>query len=124
MSDLDRIQALTCWQGEISAEPLGGGITNVNYLVRDQHTIYVVRLGDDIARHHVMRFNELAASRAAHAAGLSPAVVHAEPGVTVLEFIQSRTLSEADVRAPEMLTRLLPLIKTCHRDMPGHFRGP
>jgi len=124
MSDLDRIRALPCWRGEIAVEPLGGGITNLNYVVNDAQGKYVVRLGHDIVQHQVMRFNELAASRAAHAAGLSPAVVHAEPGVTVLEFIQSRTLNEADVRAPDMLTRILPLIKTCHRDMPGHFRGP
>jgi len=124
MSELNRIRALPCWQGEIVVEPLGGGITNVNYVVRDRRAKYVVRLGDDITAHHVMRFNELAASRAAHAAGLSPAVVYSEPGVTVLDFIESRTLSEADVRAPEMLARILPLIKTCHRNMPAYFRGP
>ena len=33
-------------------------------------------------------------------AGLSPAVVHAAPGITVLDYIESRTLTEDDVRAP------------------------
>ena len=32
---LARIRALPLWQGEISATPLTGGITNVNYLVDD-----------------------------------------------------------------------------------------
>jgi hypothetical protein len=36
------------------------------------------------------------ASRAAHAAGLSPAVIHGEPGLLVLEFIAARTLGEDD----------------------------
>ena len=43
--------------------------------------------------HGVMRFNELAASHAAHAAGVSPAIVHAEPGALVIEYIDGRTLA-------------------------------
>lgn len=115
---------LPIWQGEITATPLDGGITNVNYLVEDGAQKYVVRVGDDIPLHQVMRFNELAASRAAHAAGLSPAVVHAADGITVLDYIPSRTLTEEDVRAPEMLPRVLDLVTRCHRDLPGHLRGP
>ena len=121
---LARMRALPIWQGEITARPLTGGITNVNYLVADGDRQYVVRLGDDIPLHHVMRFNELAAARAAHAAGLSPAVIHAEPGLTVLEHITSRTLTEEDVRAPDMLPRVLDLVARCHREVPHHLRGP
>ena len=108
----------------MTAAPLTGGITNVNYLVEDRSGKYVVRAGDDIPLHQVMRFNELAASRAAHAAGLSPAVVHAENDLTVLEYIDSRTLTEADIRDPGMLPRVLELVKACHRDVPAHLRGP
>lgn len=121
---LARIRKLPIWKGDITATPLTGGITNVNYLVSDGASKYVVRVGDDIPLHQVMRFNELAASRAAHAAGLSPAVVHASGDMTVLEYIESRTLTEADVRAPQMLPRILDLVKTCHRAVPRHLRGP
>ncbi|MCF6432304.1 phosphotransferase [Leisingera sp. MMG026] len=121
---LNRIRALPIWQGGIDIKPLDGGITNVNCLVQDSAGKYVVRAGDDIPLHQVMRFNELAASRAAHAAGLSPAVVHTQDGLTVLEFIESRTLTEADVRDPAMLPRVLELVKSCHRDVPRHLRGP
>ncbi len=117
-------RSLPLWQGEITATPLTGGITNVNYLVEDGRGRYVVRVGDDIPLHQVMRFNELAASRAAHAAGLSPAVIHAADGITVLDYIESHTLTEEDVRAPEMLPRVLDLVMRCHRDVPGHLRGP
>ena len=124
-SDLiTRIRTLPIWQGEITAQPLTGGITNVNFKVTDLSSSYVVRSGDDIPLHQVMRFNELAASRAAHAAGLSPAVVHSEGDLTVLKFIESRTLTEADVRDPAMLPRVLELVKRCHRDVPAHLRGP
>ncbi len=125
MSDaMNRINALPIWTGGISAEPLDGGITNVNYLVTDEQAKYVVRLGADITEHHVMRFNELAASRAAHTAGLSPAVIHAETGLTVIEFIQSHTLTEADVRSLGMLERIVPLVRKCHVELPKHLRGP
>jgi len=60
-------------------QPLGGGITNTNFTVSNRGRKYVVRIGGDIPIHQISRANELAASRAAHAAGISPAVVHAEP---------------------------------------------
>jgi thiamine kinase-like enzyme len=121
---LERIHGLPCWRGPITPEPLGGGITNLNFVVRDGPKRYVVRVGDDIPVHQIMRFNELAASRAAHAAGLSPAVVYAEPGATVLDFIEARTLAEIDIRERPMLERILPLVARCHRDLPLHLRGP
>lgn len=121
---LTRIRALPIWQGEITAQPLTGGITNVNYLVQDDARKYVVRIGDDIPLHQVMRFNELAACKAAHAAGLSPAVVHTSGDMTVLDFIESHTLSEEDVRHPDMLPKILDLLKTFHRDVPNYLRGP
>ena len=68
-----------------------------------------MRLGGDIPVHQVMRFNELAASRAAHAAGISPEVVHAEPGILVLRFIEGKVFAEEDVRDPANLKRIPPL---------------
>ena len=119
-----RIRALPIWQGKVTIEPLGGGLTNLNFLVRDGGRKYVARLGQDIPEHHVMRFNELAASRAAHAAGISPGVVFAGDGVTVIDFIEARTYSESDVRAPGALQRIVPLVRACHREVPKYLRGP
>lgn len=118
------ISRLPIWQGKIQLEPLSGGLTNVNYLVSDTAQKVVVRLGDDIVEHQVMRFNELAASRAAHQAGLSPAVIYSEPGILVLEYITAKTLSEQDLRDDKLLERVVPLIQSCHHDMPKYLRGP
>ncbi len=120
----ERAATLPFWKGPVSPEPLGGGITNVNFVVEDQGRKYVVRIGDDIPVHQVMRFNELAASRAAEAAGISPAVRYQEPGALIIDFIEGKTLSEEDVRAPGMLERLLPLVARCHREIPTHLAGP
>lgn len=123
-SALKRITTLPLWQGAVVARPLGGGRTNLNFVVSDDSGKYVVRLGEDIPAHHVMRFNELAASRAAHAAGLSPEVVFAEAGLTVIRYIEGKTLEEADVGKPEYLGRIVELMRRCHRDVAAHLRGP
>ena len=115
--------ALSCWQGSVKPEPLAGGITNTNFVVTDAGSKFVVRIGDDIPVHGVLRFNELAASRAAFAAGVSPEVVHAEPGVLVLRYVEGRTLTAEDVRDHSMLERIVPLIKRVHHRMPDHLAG-
>lgn len=119
-----RVAALAIWSGRVEPMPLAGGITNQNFTVEDRGRRYVVRVGDDILVHGVVRANELAASRAAHLAGLSPGVVHAEPGILVLDFIEGRTFKPEDVRNPANLERLVDMVRRCHRDIPQHLRGP
>ncbi len=123
MTPEDRIHALGIWQGPIEIAPIAGGITNRNYLVTDRISRRVVRLGADIPVHHISRQNELAASQAAHAAGLSPAVIHHEPGVLVLDFIEARALTAEDIQDAQLLARIVPLVRACHHDIALHFRG-
>ncbi len=122
--NIERIKSLPIWQGEIDMEPLSGGITNVNYLVKDGEQQFVVRLGNDIIEHQIMRFNELAASKAAFATGLSPKVVHSEAGILVLEYIPSKPLDATQVRDPKNLPGIIKLIKKCHIEIPQYLRGP
>jgi thiamine kinase-like enzyme len=121
---IDRVKALSFWRGPVQPEPLGGGITNLNFTVEQGGERFVVRVGDDIPVHQVMRFNERAASQAAFRAGISPEVMHAEPGILVLRFIAGRTLGPEDVRQPETLARILPLLRRVHTGMPDQLRGP
>jgi len=121
---VDRAMGLSCWQNPESPRILEGGITNVNLLINDQGSDFVVRMGADIPEHGIMRFNELAISRAAHAAGIAPAVHYAETGVLVLEFIDAVSLTEEDVRAPDTLLQVVDLIARMHRDLAGFARGP
>ncbi|MFI5015033.1 MAG: phosphotransferase [Hyphomicrobiales bacterium] len=125
LTDPKRIaEGLAFWGGPVTAEPLGGGLTNANFVVRHGGRRFVVRIGDDIPQHQVMRFNERAASLAAHAAGLSPQVLHHEPGALVVAFIEGRTLTPEDLRRDEMLPRLVEVIRACHERMIAHLRGP
>ncbi len=118
----DRIRALPFWRSRVEPRPLGGGITNTNFVVEDAGQRFVVRLGDDIPRHNVIRFNELAATRAAEAAGVSPALRYAEPGILVIDFIEGRTFGEDDVRAN--LPRVVDLVRRAHVEVTRHLRGP
>ncbi len=119
-----RAAGLGCWKGKVEPQPITGGITNANFLCEDSGRRYFVRIGDDIPEHGVMRFNEVAASRAAAAAGVSPPVVHVEPGALVLEFIEGQTLSESDVVKDASLEKIVPLIKAAHSEIPAHLDTP
>ncbi|MFO1081837.1 MAG: choline/ethanolamine kinase family protein [Reyranellaceae bacterium] len=118
----ERIAALPCWRGPIALEPLLGGLTNLSWVARDGGERFVVRCGDDIPVHHVFRDRERAAARAAHEAGLSPELVHAEAGISVLRYVDGRTFEEADLAAN--LERIVPLLQRCHRSLGRHVRGP
>lgn len=124
MSPLQKVQNLPIWQGAARIEPLGGGITNVNFVVEDDAQKVVVRIGDDIPLHQILRFNELSASRAAHAAGVSPAVIYHAPGALVITYIQGRTMTPADFAEDAVLDQALALVARAHREIPQHLRGP
>jgi len=120
----ERVAQLDFWSSDVEPVPLDGGITNTNFTVVDRGERYVVRIGDDIPVHGVMRFNEIAAARAAHAAGISPEIVYSADGVFIMRFIEGETFTEQDVRKPQSLERIMPLIQACHHEIPKHFHGP
>jgi len=123
MTELEeRVARLACWKAPVELAPLKGGLTNLSFVVTHGGEKYVARCGADIAVHHVFRDRERAASMAAFEAGLSPEIVHAEPGITVLRFIAGRTFEEADLRAN--VGRLAMLLKQCHANVGRHVRGP
>lgn len=120
----ETIRSLPLWNGQPEIAVLKGGITNTNYKVVDGSHAYVVRLGDDVPVHQISRQNEVSASRAAHAAGVSPAVIHHQPGVLVLDYVAARTLDPEDVRSEAYLERIVRLVRRCHRETGRYYRGP
>ncbi len=123
MTPLDRALNLPIWQGTPRAVPLTGGITNVNFLVTDDLRRAVVRIGGDIDVHHIMRFNEAAASCAAYAAGISPEVIYSGDGALVIGYIDGRTMTGADFQNDIVRAEAIDLIARTHRDIPKHLRG-
>ena len=96
---------------------LQGGITNRNYRIDLVDRSLVVRLSDPQATDLAIdRENEYLNSVAAAAAGAAPAVVEYQPGVGILvvEWIEGRTLTEADVRDASNLPRIARACRTLH----------
>ena len=118
----ERIEGLPIWRGVPSIEPLKGGLSNESFKVTDGGKDYVVRFGIDFPFHHVSREREIMTSRAAAAAGLAPKLIHAEPGVMVLDYIDGETLDADAVR--NNIQRIADLACRFHRVMPRHVSGP
>lgn len=121
---LERAARLSCWTAPGTPSLLGGGKTNHNVLIADRGRKYVVRFGQDIPEHGILRWNELAVSRAAHAAGLGPAVVHAEPGVLVMEYVEAQPIVADDIARPGAVEELAQLLRRIHHEVPRHLGGP
>lgn len=122
MPDIEgRIAALPIWSGPVTLAPLAGGISNLSFTATDGSGKYVVRVTRDFPFHHVFRDREVMAARAAHAAGLAPEVVHAEPGLMVSRFIEGRVLTVADVQAS--IPRIARFVGRVHRDLLPRLSG-
>ncbi len=115
---------LECWSRAVEPQPVGGGISNANFRVTDRGRDFFVRIAEDCPEHGVLRHNEIAASRAAHAAGISPEVVYAAPGALVIGFVDGVTLTPQAVREAHQRTRIVEFVRHAHRTIPRHLRGP
>jgi thiamine kinase-like enzyme len=122
MPDIEgRIAALPIWSGPVALAPLSGGISNLSFTATDTSGKYVVRVTRDFPFHHVFRDREVMAARAAHAAGLAPEVVHAEPGLMVSRFNEGRVLTVADVQAS--IPRIARFVGRVHRELLPRLSG-
>lgn len=114
-SQIERVKSLPCWSGSIEVEPLEGGITNRNYVIRDGERIYVTRICEELQHLGIDRRNEAAAQKAAHACGVAPAVVHQEQGILVSDFLSGKTCTNDDLKDPGRLARFAAVLRTLHQ---------
>ena len=115
------IKSIPIWKSNISINTLDGGMTNQNFLIEENNKKYVVRLGNDIPEHLVSRSNELIVSKAASAAGISPAVIYHDEGLLILEYIESKTLSTEDIK--KNIKKIIPILKKIHYEIPKNLYG-
>jgi len=116
-----KVANLQCWQSDVEIESLSGGMTNHNFKVVEDGQSYVVRIGSDDPVHLISRRNEVAASRAAFEAGVSPELIYHEPGVLVVRFIDGQVYGEADVRNEQNLPRIIEMLQRYHQQTPKYF---
>jgi thiamine kinase-like enzyme len=117
-----RLAAVALFAGRpLQVEELSGGLTNRNYKVTVDGARYVARMsspqGSLLA---IDRTAEYAASLAAAASGVAPAVAEYAPdaGVLVIEWLDARTLTEADVRDGRSLPAIVDAVRALHSGPP------
>lgn len=124
MDDLERILAvLEPDLGALAGEPLvlSGGITNRNVKVRLGERDYVLRIcGRDTEVLSIDRETEVAATRAAHAAGVAPEVVRWLPDLQCLvtAFIPGRPMRAEELRDPATLAQVAAALRAIHAGPP------
>ena len=105
--------------GRLEGEPevLSGGITNRNLRVTLGESDYVLRLcGKDTEVLSIDRETEVAATRAASAAGVAPEVVRWLPELQVLvtAFVPGRPMEAAELRDPATLAVVTAALRRIH----------
>ena len=121
MSIESNIKSLKIWKNDILIEPVDGGLTNQNFLVRDGEKKYFARIGKDIEEHLIFRTNEISASKAASLAGIAPKLIFAGEGIIIFEYIKSITFNSELVI--QKIDKIIKLIKNIHDEIPNFISG-
>src|SRR5574342_42413 len=119
MADIAEIlESVTAWRGQsIHAEPIAGGLTNRNFRVQVGDRTYFVSIpGERRELLAIPRADEIYNTRAASETGVSPQVLYHLPdsGAIVVEFVNGRTLTQADMHAAGMPERLASAVRILH----------
>jgi thiamine kinase-like enzyme len=104
-----------------SPQVLSGGITNHNLKARLGDRDYVLRIcGRDTELLSIDRETEVAATRAAHAAGVAPEVVRwlPEHGCLVTAFVPGRPIAPEALRDPATLEGVAAALRAVHAGAP------
>jgi thiamine kinase-like enzyme len=114
----DRLSAVPLFAGRrLDAHPLTGGLTNQNFRVEVEGRFYVARLSSPSgALLAINREAEFRNSTAAAASGAAPTVAgySAAAGVLVVEWVEGRTLADADLRDVGTLRRVAEACRRLH----------
>lgn len=114
----DVVAAIPEWRGlPVAVEPVTGGLTNRAYRVSvDGRPHFVSIPGARSELLAIPRADEIHNTGAAAQTGISPQVLFQLPqfGVIVTEFLDGRTLTQADMHAPGMPARLAAAARTLH----------
>jgi thiamine kinase-like enzyme len=112
------VTKIEAWKGcSISIHPVPGGLTNLNYKLVVAGTPFFVRIpGESTELLAVDRKNEYFNSKAAAEAGVGPKVLFYLPEyqVMVLEYLEGKTLSKAELNTPGMPEKITRAIKKLH----------
>jgi len=100
----------------LEIEPLGGGITNHNFLVDCEGERFVLRIaGADTGLLGIDRDAEHAAARAAADLGVGPEVVDFVEGSLITRFVKGEPIPVDEMRRPEVLQETAKVLRRVHQ---------
>jgi len=104
---------------ELEIEPLGGGITNHNFVIRVDGKAYVLRIaGEDTELLGIDRAAEHEAARIAAGLGVGPEVVDFVEGSLITRFVDGGIIPIEVIRRPEGLREVAGLLRRIHEGPP------
>ena len=112
--------AARVWPGrELDIEPLGGGITNHNFVVRVDGNPFVLRIaGADTELLGIDRAAEHEAARVAAGLGVGPEVVDFVDGSLITCFVGGGIVPVEEIRRPAGLREVAGLLRRIHDGPP------
>jgi thiamine kinase-like enzyme len=112
--------AARVWPGrELEIEPLGGGITNHNFVVRVDGKAYVLRIaGADTELLGIDRAAEHEAASIAAGLGVGPEVVDFVEGSLITCFVEGGIVPAEEIRRPGCLREVAGLLRHIHDGPP------
>ena len=115
----ERIAARVWPDRELEIEPLGGGITNHNFVVRVDGNAYVLRIaGADTELLGIDRAAEHEAARVAAGLGVGPEVVDFVEGSLITCFVEGGIVPVEEIRRPGGLREVAGLLRSIHDGPP------
>ncbi len=108
--------AARVWPGrEVQLEPLGGGITNHNFVVDCDGERFVLRIaGADTELLGIDRNAEHVAAQAAADLGVGPPVVDFVEGSLITRFVDGQPVPVEEMRRPEALVETAEILRRVH----------
>jgi thiamine kinase-like enzyme len=110
----DYVLGLPVWARTPALRNLVGGLCNRSWVADDGTGRYVVRVGHDIPVHGILQTSVGAALAAASELGVTPRLVHAEPSLAVIDFIDGRVLRNEDMADPSLQPKIVAAYRTLH----------
>lgn len=127
--ETDRIMAhiasLGLWHGRPRVELLVGGLTNLNFSVRDDRGAFVARVAFDNPVHDIYQSHVATVSVAAANAGISPRLYHMDGAITIMDFLPGGALQTGAFSDQKLLAAGVDLLKRLHglgSNLPGPLR--
>lgn len=112
----DYIATLPIWRSSSrpKLEWLVGGLINRSWVVHDVDAKYVARVFFDAGVQGINEQSVLASTRAAAELGVTPKLKYSEPHLTVVSFIEGRTLTEQELTDRALVAQCMQKLRTLH----------